>query len=77
VIEDGFLLRIGNVRLQYRDGVLDKIDDLPFVYEDGRIKRIGEVRFLYDYGTLKKVEGEIPGVALKISSVVEFRRSIR
>ncbi len=77
VIEDGFLLRIGDVRLQYRDGMLGKIDDLPFVYEDGRIKRIGEVRFTYDYGTLKKVEGEIPGVTLKISSVVEFRRSIR
>ncbi len=77
VIEDGFLRRIGNVRLEYRDGVLGKIDDLLFVYENGRIKRIGEVRFAYDYGALKKVEGEIPGVALKISSVVEFRRSIK
>jgi hypothetical protein len=75
--EDGFLRRIGNVRLEYRDGRLGKIDDLLFVYENGRIKRIGEVRFSYDYGTLKKVEGEIPGVALKISSVVEFRRSIK
>jgi hypothetical protein len=77
LIEDGFLRRIGNVRLEYRDGRLDKIDDLLFVYEDGRIKRIGEVRFSYDYGTLKKVEGEVPGVALKISSVVEIRRSIK
>ena len=77
LIEDGFLRRIGNVRLEYRDGRLGKIDDLLFVYENGRIKRIGEVRFTYDYGALKKVEGEIPGVALKISSVVEFRRSIR
>ncbi len=77
VTEDGFLQQIGQVRLQYRDGLLAKIDDLLFVYENGRIKRIGEVRFAYDYGTLKKVEGEIPGVALKISSVVEFRRSIR
>jgi hypothetical protein len=77
LIEDGFLRRIGNVRLQYRDGMLGKIDELLFVYEDGRIKRIGEVRFAYDYGTLKKVEGEIPGVALKISSVVEIRRSIK
>ena len=77
LIEDGFLRRIGNVRLEYRDGVLSKIDDLLFVYEDGRIKRIGEIQFTYDYGTLKKVEGEIPGVAMKISSVVEFRRSIK
>jgi hypothetical protein len=77
LIEDGFLQRIGTVRLQYRDGMLSKIDDLLFVYEDGRIKRIGEVRFAYDYGTLKKVEGEVPGVALKISSVVEIRRSIK
>jgi len=77
LVEDGFLRRIGNVRLEYRDGVLSKIEDLLFVYEYGRIKRIGEVRFSYDYGTLKKVEGEIPGVSLKISSVVEFRRSIK
>jgi len=75
--EDGFLRRIGNVRLEYRDGVLGKIDDLLFVYEDGRIKRIGGIKFIYDYGTLKKVEGEIPGVALKVSSVVELRRSIK
>jgi hypothetical protein len=75
--EDGFLRRIGNVRLEYRDGVLSKIDDLLFVYEDGRIKRIGGIQFIYDYGTLKKVKGEIPGVAMKISSVVEFRRSIK
>ena len=75
--EDGFLRRIGNVRLEYRDGVLVKIDDLLFVYEDGRIKRIGGIKFIYDYGTLKKVEGEIPGVALKVSSVVELRRSIK
>jgi hypothetical protein len=77
VIEDGFLRRIGNMRLEYRDGVVGRIDELLLVYENGRIKRIGEVQFAYDYGTLKKVEGEIPGVALKISSVVEFRRSIR
>ena len=77
LIEDGFLCRIGNVQLEYQNGVMRKIDDLLLVYENGRIKRIGEVQFAYDYGTLKKVEGEIPGVALKISSVVEFRRSIR
>ena len=75
--EDGFLRRIGNVRLEYRDRVLSKIDDLLFVYEDGRIKGIGGIQFIYDYGTLKKVEGEIPGVAMKISSMVEFRRSIK
>ena len=77
LIEDGFLRRIGNVRLEYRDGRLGKIDDFLFVYEDGRIKRIGGIRFIYDYGTLKKVDGEIPKVAMKISSVVEFRRSIK
>ena len=77
LIEDGFLRRIGKVQLEYRDGLLGKIDDLLFVYENGRIKQIGEIQFIYDYGTLKKVEGEIPGVALKISSVVQFRRSIK
>jgi len=77
LIEDGFLRRIGNVRLEYRDGRLGKIDDFLFVYEDGRIKRIGGIQFIYDYGTLKKVDGEIPKVAMKISSVVEFRRSIK
>lgn len=77
VIEDGFLLRIGSVRLEYRNGVLGKIDGLLFVFENGRVKRIGDVQFSYDYGTLKRVEGEIPGVALKISSVVEFRRSMK
>jgi len=56
---------------------LGKIDNLLFVYENGLIKRIGEARFSYDYGTLKEAEGEIPGVALKISLAVEFRRSIK
>ncbi len=77
VIEDGFLIRLGSVRLEYKNGLIWKIDDLDFSYESGRIKKIGDVQFTYDYGTLKKVTGEISGVALKISSVVEFRRSIK
>jgi hypothetical protein len=77
VIEDGFLKRLGSVRLEYRNGLIWKIDHLDFSYENGRIKRIGGVQFTYDYGILKKVTGEIPGVVLKISSVVEFRRSFR
>jgi hypothetical protein len=77
VIEYGFLTRLGSVRFEYKDGLIWKIDDLDFSYESGRIKQIGEVKFTYDWGTLKKVTGEISGVALKISSVVEFRRSIR
>ena len=77
VIEDGFLRKLGTIRLEYQNGLLWKVDDLVFIYDSGRIQRIGEVLFQYDYGTLKKVSGEIPGVALKISSVVEFRRSIR
>ncbi len=77
VIEDGFLIRLGSVRLEYKNGLISKIDDLNFFYESGRIQQIGDVQFIYDYGTLKKVTGEIPGVALKISSIVEFRRSIR
>ena len=77
VIEDGFLTRLGSVRLEYKNGLISKIDDLGFSYDSGRIQKIGDVQFVYDYGTLKKVSGEISGVALKISSVVEFRRSIR
>ena len=77
VIEYGFLTRLGSVRLEYKDGLISKIDDLDFSYESGRIKRIGDVQFTYDYGILKKVSGEISGVALKISSVIDFRRSIK
>ena len=77
VIEYGFLTRLGSVRLEYKDGLISKIDDLDFSYDSGRIKRIGDVQFTYDYGILKKVSGEISGVALKISSVVDFRRSIK
>lgn len=77
VTEYGFLTRLGSVRLEYKDGLISKIEELDFSYESGRIKRIGDVQFVYDYGTLRKVSGEISGVALKISSVVEFRRSIR
>jgi len=77
VIEYGFLIGFGSVRLEYKNGLIWKIDDLDFSYESGRVKQIGDVKFNYDYGILKKATGEIPGVALKISSVVEFRRSIR
>ena len=77
VIEDGFLIGLGSIRLEYKNGLISKIDDLNFFYESGRIQQIGDVRFIYDYGTLKKVTGENPGVALKISSVVELRRSIK
>jgi len=77
VTEYGFLTRLGSVRLEYKDGLIAKIDELDFSYESGRIKKIGDVQFTYDYGVLKKVSGEISGVALKISSVVEFRRSLK
>ena len=77
VIEDGFLRRLGSIRLEYKNGLIGKIDDLDFSYESGRIQQIGDVQFVYDYGILKKVTGEISGVALKISSVVELRRSIK
>ena len=75
-IEYGFLLRLGKVRFEYENGLIRKIDDLLFSYESGRIRRIGEVQFDYDWGTVRKVTGEIPGVALRIASVVEFRRSL-
>ena len=77
VIEYGFLTGLGFVRLEYKNGLISKIDDLDFSYDSGRIKKIGDVQFTYDYGILKKVTGEIPGVGLKISSIVEFRRSIK
>jgi len=77
VIEDGFLRRLGNVQFEYENGRIKKIDDLLFTYETGRVVSIGEVKFLFDYGTLKRLTGEIPGVLLKITSVVEFRRSIK
>jgi hypothetical protein len=77
VIEDGFLRRLGDVQFEYENGLMQKIDDLPFAYENGRVQKIGDMEFDYDMGRLKNAEGEIPGVDLKISSVVEFRRSLR
>lgn len=77
VIEDGFLRRLGDVRFEYENGMLQKIDDLTFAYENGRVQKIGDVEFDYDMGRLKNAEREIPGVDLKISSVVEFHRSLR
>jgi hypothetical protein len=76
MIEDGFLRQLGPIHFEYENGLIRKIDNLVFNYETGRIRRIGEVQFDYDYGTLKTITGNIPGVALKITSVIEFRRSL-
>jgi hypothetical protein len=77
VIEDGFIRDLGDVHFEYENGRVRKIDSLIFTYENGRIQRIGQVIFDYDYGTLKKVTGEIPGVSLTISSVIEFRKFLK
>jgi len=76
-INDGFIRDLGHVHFEYENGRLHKIDGLLFTYESGRVYRIGQVQFDYDWGTLRKVTGEIPGVSLQISSVAEFRRSLR
>ncbi len=77
VIKDGFLRRLGDVVFEYENGLLQKIDDLAFTYENGRVQKIGDVEFEYDLGRLRDAEGQIPGVDLKITSVVEFHRSLR
>ena len=50
VIEDGFLIGLGSIRLEYKNGLISKIDDLNFFYESGRIQQIGDVRFSHYFG---------------------------
>jgi hypothetical protein len=69
--------KIGHLRFDYQDGRIRKVDGLPFQYDaNGRVSKIGGVGFDYEYGTLKRVRGKIPGVALTVTSVVEFRKKL-
>ena len=77
VIKDGLLQSLGAARFEYEVGRLRKINDLAFTYQTGRVERIGQVQLYYEYGSLRKMTGEIPGVLVKISSIVDFRRSLR
>jgi hypothetical protein len=68
---------IGQLRFDYQDGRTQKVDGLPFQYDaNGLVSKIGAVGFEYEYGMLKRVRGNIPGVALTVTSVVEFRKKL-
>jgi len=44
--------------------------------ENGRVVSLGTVRFRYCHGGLKEVWGKNPGVSLRVTSVVEFRKKL-
>jgi hypothetical protein len=74
---NGRLTRIGRLPLVYRSGLVAQIAGISFEYDsNGRIARVGDVSFTFDYGKLKKVSGEIPGVSVIITSVVEIRKRL-
>ncbi|HSR13009.1 MAG TPA: hypothetical protein VLS90_16305, partial [Thermodesulfobacteriota bacterium] len=74
---NGPLVRLGGVRFAYKDGRISQIAYLPVVYDrNGRVVSLGGVRFSYDYGTLKQIVGQVPGVTIAVTSVVEFRRRL-
>ncbi len=76
--QNGRIRNIGNIRFAYETGRLTQIGNLRFQYDDsGRIGNINGVHFRYDYGTLKEVTGNIPGVLITITSVVEFRKKLQ
>jgi hypothetical protein len=69
--------KIGHLRFDYREGRIRKVDGLPFQYDSNApVSKIGEAGFDYEYGMLKRVRGEIPGVALTVTSGVEFRKKL-
>jgi hypothetical protein len=74
---NGRVTDIGGLQFNYNTGRIQEIGNLPFFYDDdGRIRNIGGVRLRYEYGTIKEVTGNIPGVSVIVTSIVEFRSRV-
>jgi hypothetical protein len=75
--DSGRVSNIGGLHFDYEAGRIRNIGSLSFLYDDdGRIRNIGDVRLRYEYGSVKEVTGNIPGVSVRVTSVIEFRKKI-
>ncbi len=73
----GQIQKIGAIALECNNGRILKIGSLAFSYDgNGRIVRIGGVHLSYEMGNLLSMSGSIPGVAVTVSSTMEFRRRL-
>ncbi len=71
------IARLGKIPLSYANGRLRQIGDLRFDYDsNGLVRKIGGVSFSYENGTLQKMSGNLAGVSVMLSSVVEFRKKL-
>jgi hypothetical protein len=71
------IAQLGNISLSYANGRFRRIGDLRFDYDaNARLQKIDGLSFSYENGTLQKMSGNIPGVSVILSTIVEFRKTL-